>query len=708
MLRKNKFATATIIGALAAAFTLVAPMNTAHATPADNVLINNHDTGLGDTAPAAPCTIGTLTTGLNAQIAAVMSGSIAYTTLDIDLNGNKCTVDAPLDLTAGSHVAVSTTIHDGTLNAAASSGSSLINAAVPLTVTGVTMVLTTPNTEAINLLANGSAVLIDNNTFNLGNRQAIVAQTAGQVKAFTNNTFVNGTRLPTKVTEGYPILKAGSGTFDGATLTGNMDSAGADLIYNVTNKTYAGCFVYQWTVTFDGNGGLFGTDTTSDELVLDSKYATAPTTPPTLDGKHVSGWSDTVGGVAVDLTKTAIYGDKTFYAIWADGAPEPEPGPGPSTGYTATFDCTQVPTGLTLPAGWCPSPLVQPNVATVTSLPTGPTGTGWDGYVLTWVQFPTGTTTTPVSFALPFTLTVDTTFVATWSTVPSTSKNIPIKVKFDANTPCDKCDSTATGPDPSSQQFVMAADKHGNFNYVVDSSHKKIQLTTGMDFVPATNVSITGYVFQGWAIKTSIHGYLGSVLQLIPGTAKGSVNVPDSAASCDKNGNNCSVTLYAVWAPAQVKVIFDANAPSGVQVKGMPSAIKAPFCSSIKVKGDPKADGFTFMGWNTAADGSGTAYAPGDKILINVFSTDKKGNNSLTLYAQWAPGNVTPPPGTPDETPTPSTPVVPPVSPAPPIVPAPTGGSIAGSGAAAGLVGMLMLVAAGGVFMVSRRRLAIH
>ncbi len=39
---------------------------------------------------------------------------------------------------------------------------------------------------------------------------------------------------------------------------------------------------------------------------------------------------------------------------------------------------------------------------------------------------------------------------------------------------------------------------------------------------------------------------------------------------------------------------------------------------------------FTFTGWNTAADGSGTAYAAEDTVALNVAK------RSLTLYAQWA------------------------------------------------------------------------
>lgn len=46
--------------------------------------------------------------------------------------------------------------------------------------------------------------------------------------------------------------------------------------------------------------------------------------------------------------------------------------------------------------------------------------------------------------------------------------------------------------------------------------------------------------------------------------------------------------------------------------------------------------GFTFAGWNTAANGSGRSYSPGNTFTINA---------NTTLYAQWTP--VTPPLSTP-------------------------------------------------------------
>ncbi|WP_459926036.1 InlB B-repeat-containing protein, partial [Desulfatiferula olefinivorans] len=37
--------------------------------------------------------------------------------------------------------------------------------------------------------------------------------------------------------------------------------------------------------------------------------------------------------------------------------------------------------------------------------------------------------------------------------------------------------------------------------------------------------------------------------------------------------------------------------------------------------------GYTFDGWNTAANGSGTAYSGGDTFAM--------GSSNVTLYAQW-------------------------------------------------------------------------
>lgn len=54
--------------------------------------------------------------------------------------------------------------------------------------------------------------------------------------------------------------------------------------------------------------------------------------------------------------------------------------------------------------------------------------------------------------------------------------------------------------------------------------------------------------------------------------------------------------------------------------------------SAVSLKQNPFTySGYGFLGWNTAADGSGTAYAAGASY---------SGNSDLTLYAQWKRLNI--------------------------------------------------------------------
>ena len=84
--------------------------------------------------------------------------------------------------------------------------------------------------------------------------------------------------------------------------------------------------------------------------------------------------------------------------------------------------------------------------------------------------------------------------------------------------------------------------------------------------------------------------------------------------------------LYAQWsenAPAQVNVSYDANGGTGTM-----ESITGDVGSEIVIGQNGFArSGYTFTGWNTQADGKGTAYKPGDSFTL----TDE----DIVLYAQW-------------------------------------------------------------------------
>ena len=96
-----------------------------------------------------------------------------------------------------------------------------------------------------------------------------------------------------------------------------------------------------------------------------------------------------------------------------------------------------------------------------------------------------------------------------------------------------------------------------------------------------------------------------------------------------------NTTLYAVWTVNSYTVSYDANGGSG----DIPAATETyNYGTTVTVLGNIGTTlldktGYTFTGWNTAADGSGTSYAAG--AILTLDSSD------VTLYAKWTPNNYT-------------------------------------------------------------------
>ena len=125
--------------------------------------------------------------------------------------------------------------------------------------------------------------------------------------------------------------------------------------------------------------------------------------------------------------------------------------------------------------------------------------------------------------------------------------------------------------------------------------------STSTSAVSLPTKTLTGYTFKRWNTKSDDTG---------TGYSNGTNNYTPT-------GN---VTLYAIW---NRTVTFHANNGSGA-----PSAQTAVKSSAITLSSTiPTRSGYRFTGWNTAQNGSGTAYAAG--------STYAKDMPTVTLYAQW-------------------------------------------------------------------------
>lgn len=89
-----------------------------------------------------------------------------------------------------------------------------------------------------------------------------------------------------------------------------------------------------------------------------------------------------------------------------------------------------------------------------------------------------------------------------------------------------------------------------------------------------------------------------------------------------------NVTVYAHWQRLQANVVYDANGGTGSHANTTGwqySDVTVPSDTSKSFK----RDGYVFLGWDTQADGNGTAYKDGSQVLLQ--------DKDITLYAQWQP-----------------------------------------------------------------------
>lgn len=89
----------------------------------------------------------------------------------------------------------------------------------------------------------------------------------------------------------------------------------------------------------------------------------------------------------------------------------------------------------------------------------------------------------------------------------------------------------------------------------------------------------------------------------------------------------------ALWTPIQYRVSFDANGGAG----SMSSYNLTYGQTSYLTYNAFARKGYSFAGWNTAADGSGTAYQDGQ----SVSSLTAENGATVTLYAQWTVNQYT-------------------------------------------------------------------
>jgi uncharacterized repeat protein (TIGR02543 family) len=403
-------------------------------------------------------------------------------------------------------------------------------------------------------------VTYDGNT----NTTGAVPSDAGKYEAGTSVTVKENTGALVKTGftfAGWNTAADGSGTAYAMGSTFNMGTGNVTLFARWTqNPTF--------TVTYDGNTNTAGTVPSDAGKYEAGTLVTVKENTGALvkTGFTFAGWNTAADGsgtaYAMGSTFNMGTGNVTLFARWTQNPT-----------FTVTYD------GNTNTTGAVPSDAGKYEAGTLVTVKentgalvkTGFTFAGWN----------TAADGSGTAYAMGSTFNMGTgnvTLFARWTQNPT------FTVTYDGNT-------TTTGTVPSD------AGKYETGASVT------VKGNTG-------NLVKTGFTFAGW--NTAADG---------SGTAY-------TEGSTFKMGSE-NVTLFARWTlNATYSVTYDGNTNTAGTVPSDAGKYEAESSVTVKLNtGSLVKTGFTFAGWNTAADGSGTAYAEG-----SIF---KMGTGNVTLFAHW-------------------------------------------------------------------------
>lgn len=446
---------------------------------------------------------------------------------------------------------------------------------------------------------------IENDTI-IGNSYQFTSVAAGVFIAHINAADPEGKSgiLPVKITVDtastltYSVTyqKAGDVTGDVPIDTKKYQSGEPVTIPGNGNLVKTGFTFAGWNTLENGNGIPYLAGSTlvigTTDVVLHAQWTTNATFTVTFNSNGGTGTmanQSIMSGVSIPLSANVFTNTGSVFAGWTTTAT------GTTVEYTDMAPYKMGTSDVILYALWSQNPLHK-----ISYNNNGGTGTMADQSIASgmtaplvantfkkagstfagWVTTATGTT---VEYADNASYTMgnsDVTLYALWK------QNASFLVTFDKN------DASATG---------TTAD---------------LSIVSGLSATLTTNgFSRVGYKFTGW--NTAKDG-------------TGTAYAPGAAYTMGA----ADVTLYAQWKIIQYTLTYDGNSPS---TGSAPAAATYDSNTTVTLAaniGVLAKDGFTFSGWNSAADGTGTAYVAGTGTLVIRANT--------ILYARWTAKSVAP------------------------------------------------------------------
>lgn len=166
---------------------------------------------------------------------------------------------------------------------------------------------------------------------------------------------------------------------------------------------------------------------------------------------------------------------------------------------------------------------------------------------------------------------------------------------------------------------------------ILDSSSTPVSLTDTIFTIVDTQITIS---FDGTSVRTIPSGSTIS-FQFAPSRISGNPSTTHLIRTYDSyNGVAIDQTATYSWFK---KVVFQGNGTgasvSSLVFEGKDFVLSSAVSPSSTLPSSVYRAGYTFTGWNTSADASGTAYLPGATFNYPAQSTN--------LYAQWVANSST-------------------------------------------------------------------
>jgi uncharacterized repeat protein (TIGR02543 family) len=396
--------------------------------------------------------------------------------------------------------------------------------------------------------------------------------TPGSITPKTGVKWTDANLLPAQPTKtgytfaGWNVTAGGSGT--------NVSNAATYGSLATDDQTPSITLMAQWTeitgytVYYNTNGGTPGSITPKTGV----KWTDAnllPAFDPTRAGYTFAGWNVTTGGSGTNVSNAAAYSvlaandttmSITLTAQWMETN---------SAGYTVFYNT---------------------NGGTPAAIP-AKTGVKWEDANLLPAQ--------PARVGYDF---------GGWNvTAGGSGTNVSSAATYGSLAANDTTDSiTLTAQWTEKSGYTVNYDTNGGTPAAIPA--KTGVKWTDAGLLPAQPTR-TDYTFDGWNVTSG-----GSGMNVTNAYTYGSLAA---------NDQTMSVTLTAQWTPISYTVTFNGN---GADVQAVPGSIVVtrPAMTVGALPTPPTRTGYTFDGWDTNRNGTGT-----------IFNGNTPVNADITVYAQW-------------------------------------------------------------------------